>query len=62
MKFGMEVVLEVGKVRNTVLRSYHSSRGCMARKKYGAKLKMAVHTVAKSCFVVDAQPLLYIFY
>ena len=55
------VVLAIGKVRNMALGSYPSSRDCMKRNKSksGDKLKMADHTGTTSCFVVDAQPLIY---
>ena len=51
----------MGKDRNTVFRSYPSSRDCIKqnKSKYGAELNVADHTVAMSCFVVGAQPLIY---
>ena len=59
MKFFSRVILTVGKVCNTVLGSYPSSRDHMKRNKskYDAKLKMADHAVAILCFFVDDQPL-----
>ena len=61
MKFGMEVVLVVGKVCNTVLWLYHSSCDCIKqnKSKYGAKVKMADHHTSQSYSVLDAQPLIY---
>ena len=47
---------------NNVLGSHPSSQDCMKRNKskYGAKLRKPDHTVAMSCFVLDAQPMIYL--
>ena len=56
MKFCNGVVLAMGKVRNTVLGLYPSSRNCMKRNKSmnGVKLKKADHAVTMTYFVVDS--------
>ena len=61
MIFRCGVVFAMGIVRNTVLGSHPSSRDCMKqnKSKYQDKLEISDHTIAMSCFVAGAQPLIY---